>query len=121
MPDNLTIGIGADTSKLRADLAVAEAEVRQFAAGLRQASTESLKTGDTTAVRELSAQFEQARGRVAGLRSEMTQLTRAHQEHGAGVAQLAQNDTRLRQPLEAVHGAFQTMLTRTLPGLSAAL
>ena len=47
---NLTIGIGADTSKLRADLAIAQAEVRKFGTDLRKAATGSLATGDTAAV-----------------------------------------------------------------------
>lgn len=67
MPDNLSISIGADTSKLRADLAVAQAQLREFSKELRTAASESLKGGEDTGIRELAAQYEEAKGKVGEL------------------------------------------------------
>lgn len=75
MPDNLAIGIGADTSKLRADLAVAQAQVRQFGKDLRDAASESLRTGDDAGIRNIATGYERARGRVTELG---TALRQAH-------------------------------------------
>lgn len=69
--DSLTIAISADSSKLRADLAVAQAQVSQFAAQLRAAAKDSLKTGDTSGVAALAGQFDAATGRAKNLKAEM--------------------------------------------------
>lgn len=69
MPDNLSISIGADTSKLRADLAVAQAQLREFSKELRAAASESLRGGDDTGIRDLAAQYEEAKGKVEELGS----------------------------------------------------
>lgn len=72
--NNLTINVRADASKLRADLALAQAQVGALGRELRATAAESLRTGDTTAVRGLADAFENARARVTGLRGEIGAL-----------------------------------------------
>lgn len=67
MPDNLSISIGADTSKLRADLAVAQAQLREFSKELRAAAAESVRGGDDSGIQQLAAQYEEAQSRVRDL------------------------------------------------------
>jgi len=79
MSDNsLTITLGVDQSKLRADLAVVQAQMRAFGSELKRAANDSLKTGDTSALRGLATQFEAARARVAALTTTMREHTAAH-------------------------------------------
>ena len=67
MPDNLTVQISADSSKLRADMALAQSKVREFGREVKKAADEARKTGDTTRLREVSAQYETATRQVRGL------------------------------------------------------
>jgi hypothetical protein len=53
---------------MRADLALAQAQVRALGSELRAAATEANQTGDTTAIRGLAEAYEQARVKVSGLR-----------------------------------------------------
>jgi hypothetical protein len=92
MADNLTISIGADSSKLRADLAVAQAEVKEFGAQLRAAAKESLTTGDTSAVSALAGQYDAAVARANALKGAIKGVG---DEHAA-----------LRSPLAAAAAAF---------------
>ena len=71
MPDNLTISIGADTSKLRADLTIAQQRLKQFGSELRAAAAEAARTGDRRPVDELSRAYEGARGQVSRLTREL--------------------------------------------------
>ena len=50
MADNLTIQIGADTSKLRADLALAQAEVRKLGREMSTMARDASRTGDRSAL-----------------------------------------------------------------------
>lgn len=101
MPNNLTIGVGADLSKLRADMALAQAMVKQLSNDLRTASQQSLKTGDTSGLADLAAklltaqtglaalnkQFSAARGAgdVAGLSSSWRELTESFKRGGEAI------------------------------------
>jgi len=67
MPDNLTVSISADSSKLRADLALAQSKVREFGREVKKAADEARKSGDTTRLRDVSAQYEAATRQVRGL------------------------------------------------------
>ncbi len=71
---NLTIGIRADASQLRADLAIANAQVTAFGKELRTAATASLATGDTSHVAALAGQFEGAVAHAKGLKAEIAEL-----------------------------------------------
>lgn len=98
MADNLTITLGADSSKLRADLAVVQAQMRQFGSELRRAAQESLKTGDQSALRGLATQFEDARGKAAALTAALKDHTAAHGGFRAALMASGQafNDIRAR-------------------------
>ncbi len=65
--NNLTISISADSTKLRADMALAQSNVRAFAKEVKQAADEARKTGDATRLREVSAQYEAMTAQVRGL------------------------------------------------------
>ncbi len=92
MADALTFSVGADTTKLRADLAVAQASVRQLGSQLRAAANESLKTGETSgALQTLASRFESASASVSRLRSRMAEAREAtssfaREAHGVGEA-----------------------------------
>lgn len=57
MADNLTISIGADTSKMRADLALLQAELKAVGKDLAAAA----KAGDVASVNQLAASYESVR------------------------------------------------------------
>src|SRR4051812_11302467 len=67
MANSLTIGIGADSSKLTADLALAQAKLRDFDKELR----DTAKTGDVGATQEVAAKYEAQRNAVAGMKDEL--------------------------------------------------
>jgi hypothetical protein len=52
MPDNLSISIGVDTAKLRADLEVLKAQFKSATADLKKMAEEASKTGDMTRVQQ---------------------------------------------------------------------
>lgn len=81
MADNLTISVGADSSKLRADLAVAQEKVKEFAAQLRAAARESAKgTGNKEELLRLAAQYDDAAGRAKALQGAVRGIGAAHEE-----------------------------------------
>ena len=63
MPDNLTVSIGADTSKLRAELKLAKEQLKELG---RQVSG-AVKRGDVAAAGDLSRQYGTLETRVVGL------------------------------------------------------
>jgi len=63
MPDNLTVDITANTTKLRTELAKAQADLRQFGKDLRQAT----ESGNITRATELAASYEKTRAAAARL------------------------------------------------------
>jgi hypothetical protein len=67
MPDNLTVQISADTSKLRADLATAQKDVRDFTKELRKA-TDAANAGE---IEKWSQSLDGAARRVRALNSEL--------------------------------------------------
>lgn len=77
MADNLTVSIGADTSKLRADLSIATQEVRKLKAEMDKASKEFLTTGDRTRVDQLARQLDGATKSAAALNRELAATNKA--------------------------------------------
>jgi hypothetical protein len=67
----LMISVRADTSQLRGDLAIANAQVSAFGKELRAAAKDSLQTGDTTGVASLAGQFENAVTHAKSIKAEM--------------------------------------------------
>lgn len=93
---NLVIGVRADASQLRADLAVAQAQVRAFGSELRAAATQSLATGNTSPVAALAGQLDAAVTRAKALRAEIVAnsaealtFSQRLKEGGQGLEQLA--------------------------------
>jgi hypothetical protein len=68
MPDNLTIQIGADSSKLRSDLDLAKAKLRDLNAEMTKLARDAQKTGDRTRLDQLSVEAEKAAVSVQRLR-----------------------------------------------------
>ena len=125
MADNqLTIGIKADSSQLRADLAVASAQLAGLGKELRAAAAESLKTGDTTHVKGLADAFELARGRVSSLKSELAEVgggagREAIKSLGEAIKSLGEEGGRLGGAF-SVLGPAITLMTTGLTGLATA-
>ena len=67
MADNLTVQISADSSKLRAEMALAQSRVREFGREVKRAADEARQTRDTSRLREVSAQYEAATRQARGL------------------------------------------------------
>jgi hypothetical protein len=94
---NLTIGIRADSSQLRADLALAQAQVAAFGQQLRAAAKEALTTGDTSGLTSIAAQYQGAAANAARLGGELKALANAHKE--------------LVSPMAAAGGALSAVRT----------
>src|SRR5437588_5191177 len=91
---SLTISIGADSTKLRADLEIAKAQVNKFGSELRAAAKQSLTTGDTAAVAGIAGHYEAAAKHASLLKAEIA---------AANVQQLTFNQ-RLREGVEHFEG-----------------
>src|SRR6185369_15786971 len=63
MPDNLTVSFGADTSKLRGELKLLQAELANVGRQINAA----VKAGDTARAKELSNTFGEMKGRAVEL------------------------------------------------------
>lgn len=84
MADNLQISITADASKLRADLAVAQSQVRSFAAEMRRAADAARISGDNSGLQKLAGSVLQAESAVKRLKDEL---------RGSGSAPIAESMT----------------------------
>ena len=73
MADNLTIQIGADATKLRAELEIAKAELRKFSIDARKESNAVVAAGGgvTPGLLAASANAERAAKHAAELRASM--------------------------------------------------
>jgi hypothetical protein len=87
--DNLTIGIGIDTSKLRADKAAVQEQLRQLTAQMRSASKEFLATGDRTRLDQLSKEADAASRSLANLNSQMRTTNKSVEAGGASFSKWA--------------------------------
>src|SRR5229473_5006432 len=112
---NLTISVGADSSKLRADLAVAQAQVREFGSQLRAAAKESLQTGDTSAVAALAGQYDAAVARANGLKAAVKGLGEEHAALRSPLAAAGAAFNELRGAAGAFGGAIGTMANSIFP------
>ena len=88
MPDNLTVQISADSSKLRADLSLAQSKLREFGREVKKAADEARKTGDTTRLKEVSAQYEAMAAQVRGLNRALVQTNQAANVAAKGIGTL---------------------------------
>jgi len=81
MADNISVSVTADTSELRAQLALAQADLKAFGAETRKLANDIRAGGDTGNV--LRAQLEQAAGQFDKAKAEVTRLTAALRDHRA--------------------------------------
>lgn len=76
MADNLTISIGADTSKLKAELEIAKQSLKQLSAQVTAAARDVAKgVGDPNRVQELTRQWQAQSGVVRQLSNEYRTLS----------------------------------------------
>lgn len=87
--NQLVIGVGANTDKLRADLALAQADVTAFGKELRTAAAEARDTGDYTKVQQLAGKYEDARKSALGLNQEIRNAKGAADDSGGSGGWLA--------------------------------
>jgi hypothetical protein len=127
---NLTVSVGADTSKLRAELAAAQADVRKFAQELRVAAQAARETGDTTQVNAAAERYEAAAGRVRNFARQIRAAAQEHHQFAGANAAVTQSfaafEGRLGQVSTAVAGLggqlinFRTIATLSLGAIGAA-
>jgi hypothetical protein len=67
MADNLSVAVTADTSSLRASLALAQADLKAFGADTRKLATDIRAGGDATGL--LRGQLEQVAGQFAAAKT----------------------------------------------------
>src|SRR5215472_5395494 len=84
---NVTISIGADTTKLRADLAVAKTLYRDSLRDLNAAAKDFQTTQDRTRLDQAAAKNAQYGRTVAELTGRIKELGRAHAESGESLAE----------------------------------
>lgn len=80
MANVLTLEMRADASKMRGDLAVADAAVRDLKKQLNAAAKESLATGERGAVDKLADDYEKAAAHASKLKNELNAVGLAHHE-----------------------------------------
>jgi hypothetical protein len=97
MADNLSVSVTADTSELRAQLALAQADLKAFGTETRKLANDIRSGGDAGGV--LRAQLEQAATQFNKAKSEVTGLTAALREHRAA------NDNAV-SGIQAIRAAF---------------
>jgi methyl-accepting chemotaxis protein len=114
MPDNLTVQISANADKLRADLAKAQANVRDFAKQLRDAAAEARKTGDDTRLKKVAAQYEAASRQVRG-------LTRALREQNAALDATTDKAAGLSKTLGTLGIGLQSTIEKFGKGIFGGL
>jgi hypothetical protein len=115
MPDNLTVTIGANTSKLRADLALAQSSLRQFSRELKTAADAARETGETTQLQAAAQRYQAVETRVRSLGQEIKAATAAHAAQAPVVAALGQRFGELGTRLREVGTAFGETVDRVFP------
>jgi hypothetical protein len=97
---NLTIGIRADSSQLRADLALVNVQLSELGRQMRAAAKDAFATGDRSGLLPIAGQFEAASAHAKNLKAEIA----------AGSAEAATFSGRLKegaQGLEQIAGQFR--------------
>jgi hypothetical protein len=122
MADNLSVSVTADTSALRAQLALAQADLKAFGADTRKLATDIRAGGDASGVlrgqlEQVAGQFNTAKAQVAGLTAELAKGRQQHAEHNnilgaareklAGFGEAAKGaQDQLVGSFQRIHGAF---------------
>lgn len=76
----ITIGIRADASQLRADLALVNVQIAELGKQMRALAKEATVTGDTSALQAVAGQYQAASAHAARLGGELKTLSTAHKE-----------------------------------------
>lgn len=112
MADNLTITIGADSARLRAELAVSESSLRAFTREMNAAANAARRSGsdlDFAKVEQLAAKVEEATANVAKLKTELSTVGEGGLlGHGIneGLKGLAELSSRMRETAELAGTMF---------------
>lgn len=92
MADNLSVNVTADTTSLRAQLALATQDMKTHAAGMRSAAADIRATGvatdeQTAALRKNAEAYNEASARASGYRAALRKVDTAHASvaHSGGV------------------------------------
>jgi methyl-accepting chemotaxis protein len=90
MADNLSVSVTADTSELRAQLALAQADLRAFGAETRTLANEIRSGGDASGIlpgqlEQIAGQFNRAKSEVSGPTAVLRPVAQAHEEHAGAI------------------------------------
>jgi hypothetical protein len=116
MPDNLTISIGADTSKVRGEIRLLQAQIQDLGRGLRAA----VKTGDTAGAQGISQNIGRMQSQLAGLNRTLRETEPAAQQASRGIALTARSFKSLEGAALGVGKSFGGMQAG-LAGLAVTL
>jgi len=120
MPDNLTIQIGADSSKMRADLALAERSLRDMRKELKLAADEAAKTGDRTRLDKVSKDFQSTEAEVRKYSRSLRDASRAQDELGTSSVGAAKGITGIVGAFRGVAAAAATAVA-SVAGVTKAI
>jgi hypothetical protein len=111
MADNISVSVTADTSDLRAQLALAQGDLRAFPAETKQLVNSIRAGGDAGGL--LRGQLEQVVGAAANAKSNVVSLTSAlrdhraaHDEAAAGIKGVTESLEGMVSPITAAVGGF---------------
>jgi ABC-type transporter Mla subunit MlaD len=112
MADNLSVSVTADTSELRAQLALAQADLKAFGAETRKLATDIRGGGDASGVlrsqlEQVAGQFNRAKSEVGGLTNELKKAQNAHNEHAGAIKKTAEELQGLTAPISGAIGGFR--------------
>lgn len=113
--NNLTIQVGADTSKLRVDLAKAQDEVKQLGAALRGAAKEANETGDDIGLRHIAAEYDGAVARANALKTRIREVGIAHEELRGPLGEAGEALGELREHFNQVGESVNVLAERNFP------
>ena len=108
MADNLSITIGADSAKLRADLALAQSELRAFTREMNAAANTARRSGSELALSQTAqaaAQVNRLTAEVARLKTEMGEASAAVR----GMERIGEGAEKALTAVTSMKGAFREM------------
>jgi hypothetical protein len=111
MADNLSVPVTAETSSLRAQLALAQADLRAFSAETRKLATDIRSGSDASGVlrgqlERVAGQFTAAKSNVAGLTAALREGKTAHEEHAHGIEAVNHQLAGMLSPLTAARSGL---------------
>jgi hypothetical protein len=114
MADNLSVSVTADTSELRAQLALAQADLRAFAAETRKLASDIRGGGDASGVlrgqlEQIAGQFNHAKSEVSALTAALREHKAAHEETASGIKGVTAALETLASPVSSAVAGFRDM------------